>query len=667
MSVLPLVLLAAQAAGAQATTRELAGRPLTRYPHFENVQTFNEGDPVYVAFDPRSDRTVAKRTLDVFVIDHDARDEFLLGRKLASLTGRPLTVRTNLEGPAENTFLLDTGTLRGGTGTILGHGYDVVVDVNADARLDAGDLVDGDANAAGFYVAQDFVTLRAGTKETGPYSVVEVLYDGGTNFTHQDVYYPANIAELGEVPLIVVSHGNGHSYLWYDHIGYHLASWGYVVMAHTNQTGPGIDTAATTTLRNTNRFFARTSEIAGGVLVGHVDRHRIVWIGHSRGGEGVVWAYRRLLNGDPLGATFGPEDVRLVSSMAPVDFLGVGNSDVGSVPYHLWTGGADADVNGCANCDICQTFHLLERADGPRFSISLHGAGHGDFHDGGGSSVANGPCRIGRSLTHTIMRGQLLPLVQFVLDGNPACRDFLVRQYEEFRPLGAPAFDEPCVSVDLQYQPEFPAARRVIDDFQSNPAHERSSSGGEVVASRDLAVTLVEGRLDDADAGFTPLASDPMNGMTLAGPGDVTRGLVLQWDNKEEYLSFEVPAGERDLTGHRYLSFRAAQMTRQPITTAELGDLDFTVELADGALQRSAIAISAYGGGIEEPYQRGACGTGNGWANDFETIRIPLDDFRRDGRALDLSNVVAITFLFGPRHGSPAGHIGLDEIELTHE
>ena len=35
--------------------------------------------------------------------------------------------------------------------------------------------------------------------------------------------------------------------------------------------------------------------------------------------------------------------------------------------------GADNDVNGCASCDLCQTFHLHERAIGNRQSISLHG------------------------------------------------------------------------------------------------------------------------------------------------------------------------------------------------------------------------------------------------------------------------------------------------------
>jgi hypothetical protein len=205
----------------------------------------------------------------------------------------------------------------------------------------------------------------------------------------------------------------------------------------------------------------------------------------------------------------------------------------------------------------------------------------------------------------------------------------------------------------------------VIDDFQSQPRLERSSSGGTVLHSDGLTPFLVERRYDDANVNFTASVNDPMNGMTFAGPGDAAAGLVLEWNATDEWLMFEVPAGLRDFTELATLSFRAAQSTRDELTVAEVGDLDFEVELTDAALNSSTIRIGAYGGGIEEPYQRGGCGTGNGWANEFETIRVPLEDFRRDGKPLDLADVAAITFWFGPAHGSPAGRLGLDELVIT--
>ena len=642
--------------------RELAGKRLTRAPWFDFVRTFNRGDRVEIGFDGRASADLPRRTVAVFVVLHDELDQFLAGRKLQSVTGPPLRVSLSGEGVHEDAFVLDAGTLQGiGRGTLLGRGYDVIVDADSNGVLDGADLIDGGAESAGFYVVDDFVSLPEGAQKTGPYDVVEVLYSVAP-FLRQDVYYPANIAELGLLPLVVVSHGNGHSYLWYDHIGYQLASWGYIVMSHRNNTGPGPETAATTTLRNTNHFIFNHATISP-PLEGHVDSHKIVWIGHSRGGEGVVRAYRRLLEGDPIATTYGPADVRLVSSIAPVDFYGPGLTDVGSVTYSLWTGGADADVNGCADCDVCQTFHLHERADGERYSISLHGAGHGDFHDGGGDSVASGPCLIGRADTHAIMRGYLLPLVQHVIDANPACKDYLWRQWEGFRPLGAPA--GPCVVVDLMAQASLASGKLVLDDFQTNSSPFVSSSGGRVSFS---VPDLTEGVLDDGNLNFNANVLDPMNGMTLGGPGDVTRGLAFAWHGSDAFLLFEVPPLARDLTGFEYLSFRAAQATRDPATQSEAGDLDFTVELRDSAGRAFRIAIGAYSGGIEEPYQRGGCGTfGQGWANEFETIRIRLTDFQGGKHSLDLGDVVSVGFLFGPSHGSPLGRIGLDELEFTRD
>ena len=660
------------------TRRELAGRALPTFPHFQFTRSFNQGDTVRIAFDPKADPFLQKRTVDVYVIEHEDLLAHLAGRKLRSVLGRPLTVKLGQEGVQENTFVLDAGRLAATAKTdaqgtyMLGKGYDVVVDMNVNAGLDSGDLVDGSLEEAGFYVLEDFVSFdSASSKATGPYDVTEVLFDGGSNFLQEDIYYPSAIAALGELPLIVVSHGNGHNYQWYDHLGYHMASWGYVVMSHANNTGPGIETASASTLRNTELFLGSLTTLAGGALDGHVDGHRIVWIGHSRGGEGVTRAHKRLADGTPLATLYTLDDIKLVSSIAPTVFLGPNVSDVGAVPYQLWTGGSDADVNGCADCDICQTFHLLERADAARFSLSLHGAGHGDFHDGGGSSVASGPRLIGRKLTHQIMRAYFLPLVQYNLHGNRACLDYLTRQWEEFRALGAPYpgrgqdAEDDFVVADLMFVPS--ANRLVLDDFQSQPAVTRSSSGGAVLASETLLPTLVEGLQNDANNAFTNNDVDPMNGMTFAGPGDVARGLVLEWNASDEWLSFEVPAANRDLTRWKTLSFRAAQTTRDTLTVLEELDLDFTLELVDANLRASAIRISAYGGGIEEPYLRRSCGTGRGWANEFETIRIALGDFLRDGAPLDLTNVAAITLRFGPSHGSAAGRIGLDELVLSAE
>jgi hypothetical protein len=342
--------------------------------------------------------------------------------------------------------------------------------------------------------------------------------------------------------------------------------------------------------------------------------------------------------------------------------LGPNPTDPHDVDYHLWTGGSDSDVNGCANCDICQTFHLHDRAERKRMSISLHGVGHGDFHASFSSSPwATGPCLVGRETTHRIMRGYILPLVKQCL-GNIPAKDYLWRQWEGFAPIGAPTAN-PCVVVDLQYREG--TSKFVIDDYQTNTLTNVSSSGGAVSGTVQ---GLTEGRLDDANTSFTNSGTDLFNSFTEGSAADTTRGAVFEWDGVgDRTLTFDLVGAGTNGTNWDFLSFRAAQASRDNYTIAALGDLTFTVTLKDGSANSSTIGIGAWGGGVEEPYQRTSCGTGAGWAAEFETIRVRLSDFANNGSGLDMTDLASITFTFGPGAGSSVGRLGFDDLELTND
>ncbi len=345
--------------------------------------------------------------------------------------------------------------------------------------------------------------------------------------------------------------------------------------------------------------------------------------------------------------------------MLPTDFLKTANSNPHAANYHLWTASADDDVSGSADCDLCQTFHLHDRATRFRHSTVVQGAGHGDFHDGGGSSVASGPCLIGRATTHLIQKGYFLPLVKYYVEGNVPATDFFWRQWERFKPIGVPTGT--CIVVSNTFHNGAETGHFVIDDFQTQTAVNVSSSGGAVSYTVQ---NLTEGRLDDGNTTFTWTTSDPMNGMTGASSegSDNSRGVVFDWSAVDRYYEYEIVPGARDFTAYRYLSFRACQGTQHPNTTAVLGDLTFSVTLRDADGVSSTINIGAYGGGVEEPYQRSS-----GWHNEFETTRIRLADFLNNvaDPPLDLSRIAAVRFNFGPSFGSSQGRLGLDDVELT--
>ena len=622
---------------------ELAARALPAAPWAERVDAFWEGSSLSLALDEAQIARLAGLQVDCYVVDHKDDAQWLANRALVDLRGGPSTHLVQA-GFAANVVELDPGNIFGGDGERLSRGLDIVVDVDRDGTLSSGDCIDGAGRAPG-------AGLLKTAPLNGPYQVVEQIYSAGT-WLGQDVYYPANIAQLGPRPLVVVSHGNGHNYQWYDHIGFHLASWGCIVMSHTNNTVPGIVSASTTTLSNTEYLLANQATVLGGVLAGKIDRTRIAWIGHSRGGEGVAHAHNRIRTGAYAPVNFQLSDIKLVSSIAPTDFLGPTSSLALGVAYSLWTGGADADVNGCADCDLCQTFQLHERANFERYSISLHGAGHGAFHNGSASTVATGPCQLSRTDTHLVMKAYFLPMVKHHLFGEPIVEECLWRHWNGFRGFSLPS--TPCLVVDLMFRP--PASRRlVVDDFQTNPATNLTSSDTSLVAT---VTGLVEGVFNDNDTVFTDLAGDPMNGMTLAGPGDVSAGIVFD-SAPGQRLSFELPAAGRDLRRYTHVSLRAAQATRDPLTTAVLGEHDMEVALLDGAGRRAVVRASALSMGISEPYQRTACGTGTGWANEFETIRVDLEALLRSEPAFDATDARSIELEFVSN-----GRIGLDEVAL---
>ena len=634
---------------------QLAGRPLGQRPFFEHVRAVNEGAPVSVALDPLAHPGLVGKTVDLHVVA--ARDVagWAADPTLVDLTsGGADAVTIGAGGLVANTFPVDAGTLSAAAGDGLGAGYDVVVDVDRDGTLSAGDLVDGHGDEAGLYVVHD-------TTLPGPYAVTEVLYSGGT-WLDQDLYYPSNVAGLGRLPLVVVSHGNGHNYQWYDHIGYHLASYGFVVMSHSNNTTAGIDAASISTLDNTDALLGNLGVVAGGVLDGHVDDGRIMWIGHSRGGEGVVRAYDRLVDGTYVPQNFAKEDVRLISSMAPTAYLDPDVSNPHDASYHLWVGQSDNDVSGCPVDESRQSFHLLDRATAQSQSFSIQGVGHAWFHAGGGYPYASGPCQLGEATSHLLVKGYLLPLAMYHLRDNVPAKDFLTRQYESFRPLGVSTTD-PCIVANLQFQEAPGPGLLVLDDFQTNPAPALASSGASVTYT---VTDVTEGRMDDATPDLNHDASDPWNGFTQAHPQDATKGLVFSYDGVDAHLTYDLGVGLGDWTGFDVLSFRACQGTRHPLTVATLADQVFEVELEDGAGSLSVLSVDAFGGGIEEPYQRITCGhLGTGWSTEFETVRLPLAGFTVDDAAFDLADVRRLTFRFGPSHGTPEGRLGLDDVQLA--
>jgi hypothetical protein len=626
----------------------LAGSALTAYPFFEFVAAVNDDDVLRGALDPGRHAERLELPYRAYVVAHRTPEQWAADNQLSDVSGGFELATVTSGSIAANTLALWTSGLDGGA--LVGKPYDVIYDFGGDGRLDPGDLIDRlGASEAGVYIVRDL-------NQPGPNATNMIQYSGGT-WLGQRTYFPAAIATMGQLPLVVISHGNGHMYTWYDYLGHHLASHGYVVMAHENNTSPGIESASTTTLSNTDYLIGHQGAIGSGVLNGHIDSHRITWIGHSRGGEGVVRAYIRIMDGAYVPEHYGLGDIVLMSSIAPTVFLGTRAHEVN---YHLMYGAADGDVEGSCDAPQRQPLRLAEAANGNVQVTYLQGAGHNDFNCCGWAD-ATGPDLIGRDEAQRLAKSYYVALLEHYIRGNVPARDYLTRMYGGFHPSGI-ADQVVCANT---YRDALATDRFVIDNYQANTGLGTSSSGGAVTYSVSNAY---ENRLDDENLKFTWTSNDPMNGMTRSETGDVYQGgVVFDWTSgQNRFYELEIVPNRRDFRTHEFLSFRTCQGTRHTETLALNGPLTFTVTLRDGHGTTSSINFSSYGA-ITRPYQRTGIGTKVGWANEFNTVRLRLCDFENNGSGIDLADIVAVRFEFGTTHGSARGRIGIDDVELSRQ
>lgn len=635
---------------------QLAGVPLAEYPYFEYTRAFNEGSEVFLAIDPDRFPGIQGAAGNIYIVASKTNAQWIADPTLVDVRG----------GPQPHTFdaasimdaavsLTGSSTLAAANGLNISTGYDIVVDLDGNGVLSGGDYIDGygliDPDANGFSVFTDMTSA-------GP--LTPRFIDTSSSRGALRLNYPVELPDVGPLPIVVIVHGGGHDYRWYDYLQDHLSSWGWVSISVQNDfSGTG-----NRPLQHTDALIAEQATIAGGVLNGLLDASRIVWIGHSLGGREVNIAAERLDRGLFTPLRYRLENITLVSAIAANSIGDFGSLEAapGPVNYHMIWGSADGDISGSPDSFGGQTvpFRNYERATRHKHSTYIHGADHNVFNCCGFRNF-QGPVstEIGRAEAQRIAKSIWLALIKHYGEGNTDAIDYLTRPWDSFKPLSVATG---TTLVHMHRTPTDAGGARVIDDFQTNPSVFQSSSGGTVTLNVSNATEV---RQRDADSSFTWTPTDPANGMNYAFlPADNSRGMVFDF-NGPAFIEFQVLPALGDVSGYDHLSFRVCQGTRHPNTIAELAPVTFNVSLIDDTGTQSTIHIGAYGAGASEPYQRTGVGTGTGWQNEYNTIRLRLTDFLAQGSGVDLARIAAIRFDFGQGEGSTIGRLGLDEIEFT--
>ena len=646
----------------------VSGRSVAGAPHFRHSDTFATGENVYAALDPGIvDPANVGKMCAFYVIPSKTAAQWNADNSLnhlALLGGNGSTIKIKLQSGCVNA----NKVLVWPNATQLGE-YDIVAEfgnnspdaatfVPDDAYNTPLDIIDG-YFVAGFRVVEDPGTLSEwantgswGYSEStqGSVTVQDEAGDYSTpggfstvNVTvplRASVFFPAdapgvtNPAQISNVkanyPLVVVVHGNGHSYTSYDFLLRHLARNGFVAASvHLNGGMAGLGRA--------NVFFQHLPVLQA--AFGATLQNRIGVVGHSRGGEAVL-KIARLNQQGALG-----HNIDGLISLAPTDQYG---REVlaapWETPYFVLYGSRDGDITGgiwTPGYTVPQTgFALYDRAAGAdKHMVFVHRASHNGFitvnENFTGEAAACIPPADQQKITLAYMnaffRTYLLNDTRW--EGMFTC---------EWQPPSVAA-----TGAKLYGQTSRPA-QPMVDDFESAPSWSSSSIGGSV-SQTGLPANPSEGRLrhDPAAPGLDPKS-----------PHD-SKGQRLTWSGAGR-LELSIPAGQRDVSGLVAVSARVGQVADSASNPANQPQ-NLRLALRDGAGNERAVRMAAF---TELPYPD-VRPSASYTKSALSTVRIPLTSYTIVCAGLpqvDLTDVVVLALTFGD---TATGDIDIDELEFT--
>lgn len=653
---------------------DVSGRGINGQPYFQYADTFEKGEDVYFALDPNIvDPGNAGKMCAVYVVPNKTQAEW------NAPGGNSLSHLATLGGNAAvQKFLVQTYCVNANKRLIwpaasIEGDYDIVADfgnntanaasfVNDHAYNAPLDIIDG-YFATGFRVVQDPTTITS-FAQFGQYDYTQpavTVQDEGNFFAVDSeklvsdttvsmlgrVVFPADVAGANtaaqisaakpDYPMIFIVHGAGHHYDNYDYLLQHWARNGFIATAFEMPFLNGLGRA--------NMLFRHINFIKS--EFGVKAQNNIGIMGHSRGGEAVVKA-ARINQQQGLG-----HNINAVMSLAPTDQYG--NEVLGGAwakPYLVLHGALDGDVRifvpPITGGAVTPFKHrsggpsLYDRANGaPKTMVWIYGASHNGFigfHEGlQGDPVSSA---ISFDAHKTIAKGY----------ANAFFRKYLLNETKwdgiftgEWKPQATTQADGGAVKLFLQYSAN---NQLTIDHFEGvhTATSWQTSTAGGSVAQTGLVADPQEAYLHDADT----------------HSGHDTSGLLFKWNSIGDKLEFNVPAGIKNVTAWKMLSFRVCQRALDAANPANQ-PVNFRVALRDDGGNERAIRVSAF---AEIPYPQQRVNTDN-IVSIFRTVRIPLTSYTivcLGVPKVDLTNITKITFLFSEQ---ASGSVELDDLCFT--
>jgi len=509
---------------------------------------------------------------------------------------------------------------------------------------------------------------------TGPHAVTVAEYGSYTTSislgniptieVRAEVRYPTDLVN-GPYPLIVMLHGRHPTcyaasgeggYAWpcpagqtpipnykgYDYAAAVLASHGIIVVSVSanginakDDDVPYLGADERSALIQYHLDKWRTFSTTGGspfanTFVGRVDLTRVGTMGHSRGGEGVIWHYNRNL---ALGSPYG------IRAVLPVQPTATSGAVANNVPVGVMLGYCDGDVytlDGRSYLDDSR--YNVSPDNAPKYTFLALGANHNYFNrywtpdqyqfatndDGsrwGGFCDPSVPGN-GR-LTSAQQRGFGLAYMAAFF------RRYLFDANEFDGILRGDAPPPPSAQTTAVYNAYFPGSsdRKDVNRLTAVSELTTNTIAGGVTQSGFSAY----GICGDGVGGYCWLSR---GGPPPDGEGyDRVSSLLLWWTALGATYTNQIPITvPRDLSNFRTLQFRVALNFNDPHNPAGQ-DQDFTVRITDGAGATSSLVASTY----EKVYFPPDSAVGV-----LNTARFPMSAFT----GADITNIASVEFVF---------------------
>lgn len=499
----------------------------------------------------------------------------------------------------------------------------------------------------------------------GPFPVILFLHG-----MHDVCYETADINNTVLAWPCPAGYQSVKSYEGYDYLAKILASNGYIVISISSNAINAINNSLTDYGMNARGVLIqhhldlwKNWNTTGGApfgttFVGKLDMQKVGTMGHSRGGEGVVFnaEYNKSL-GSPYG-------IKAVLPLAPVDFFRHVLNDIPLMNIAPYCDGDVSDLEGVHFYDDARYNVAGDQA--PKHNVLMMGANHNffntvwspnsyvggsgdDWSDWRGNSDPQ--CGLGKAPRFDTVK-QRAALNAYL----PAFFRAYVGNETQFLPILEVKDIVPPVSSKLSATEVFvsyhPGSKDRLDVNRTDALA--------ALTTNTLTGAVTESGLKSSSVCGGGLAIPSCNLSTAAEQephsGDAsTQGLsqmAMQWNAAIQYYQNDIPVANQDISGFQDLMYRTTVDYKRYKATA---NLDYTVQLTDADGKIAGVQVSKFSNAsFHQPGKQ----FGELPKDVFNTIRIPLDSFTGVNRA----KIRSVKFLFDK---SDTGAILISDLAFT--